>query len=143
MLCHNDVCLENVVFRSGRAVALLDVDFAAPGRPEWDLAAWTGMCVPIDDDLSAERNGWLPADRPARLRLACDAYGLDGGGRHELLELIDRRIERGGRWVQERAASGHAGFVAMWKAMGGMERYDRRRRWWAEARPTDFERALA
>ena len=30
-VCHNDVCPENVVFRDGVAVALLDFEFAAPG----------------------------------------------------------------------------------------------------------------
>jgi len=29
VICHNDVCLENVVFRDGVAIALLDFDFAA------------------------------------------------------------------------------------------------------------------
>ena len=33
LVCHNDVCPENVVYRDGRAVALLDFDFVAPGRP--------------------------------------------------------------------------------------------------------------
>ncbi|MFF8986323.1 HAD-IA family hydrolase [Streptomyces globisporus] len=36
--CHNDACLENVVFRDGRAAALIDFDLAAPGRPVWDVA---------------------------------------------------------------------------------------------------------
>ena len=27
IVCHNDVCLENVVFRDGEAVGLLDFDF--------------------------------------------------------------------------------------------------------------------
>ena len=40
VMCHNDVCLENVVFRDGRAVTLLDFDFAAPGRRSFDLAAF-------------------------------------------------------------------------------------------------------
>jgi hypothetical protein len=68
MVCHNDVCLENVVFRDGEAIGLLDFDFAAPGRPTYDLAAFARMCVPIDDDQSAEGLGWSQADRPARLR---------------------------------------------------------------------------
>ena len=38
LVCHNDVCPENVVFRDGIAVALLDFEFAAPGRPVYDLA---------------------------------------------------------------------------------------------------------
>ncbi len=52
IVCHNDVCLENVVFRDGVAVGLLDFDFAAPGRPVYDLAQMARMCVPIDDDLA-------------------------------------------------------------------------------------------
>jgi thiamine kinase-like enzyme len=31
LFCHNDVCLENVVFRDEVAVGLLDFDFAARG----------------------------------------------------------------------------------------------------------------
>lgn len=32
------ICPENVVFRSGKAVAMLDFDYAAPGRLAWDMA---------------------------------------------------------------------------------------------------------
>jgi hypothetical protein len=32
-------------------------------------------CLPIEDDGNAAQFGWLPADRPARLRLAADTYG--------------------------------------------------------------------
>ena len=46
IICHNDVCLENVVFRNGRAVALLDFDFAAPGRRTFDLAAFRADVCP-------------------------------------------------------------------------------------------------
>ena len=77
VMCHNDVCLENVVFRAGNAVALLDFDYAAPGRPIYDLAQMARMCVPIDDDTNAVRLGWEPSDRPRRLRLVADEYGLD------------------------------------------------------------------
>jgi hypothetical protein len=31
IVCHSDVCLENVVFRDGDAIGLIDFDFAAPG----------------------------------------------------------------------------------------------------------------
>ena len=39
VICHNDVCPENVVYRDGVAVALLDFDFAAPGRRVYDVAS--------------------------------------------------------------------------------------------------------
>ncbi len=57
VVCHNDVCPENVVFRNGEAVALLDFDFAAPGRPVYDLSQFVRMCVPVADDEYAESLG--------------------------------------------------------------------------------------
>jgi hypothetical protein len=100
VVCHNDVCLDNVVFRGGEPVALLDFDFAAPGRPVDDLAAMARMCVPVDDDANAARLGWVPADRPGRLRLVADAYGLTAAGR--------RLLTSGSRtcWSAPRPSSG-------------------------------------
>jgi aminoglycoside phosphotransferase (APT) family kinase protein len=141
VICHNDVCLENVVFRDGRAVALVDFDFAAPGRRTHDVAAFARMCVPIDDDVNAARLGWRPPDRRARLRLVCDAYGLDAEGRADVLRSLSESIGRGGEFVRRRAEAGEPGFVKMWAEMGGMERFDRRRRWWSDASPS-FEAAL-
>ncbi len=46
LLCHNDVCVENVVLRDGRAAALIDFDMAAPGRPVWDFAMTARYWVP-------------------------------------------------------------------------------------------------
>jgi thiamine kinase-like enzyme len=133
-VCHNDVCLENVVFRSGLAVALLDFDFAAPGRPVYDLAQFARMCVPIDDDVSCELFGWERADRAARTRVVADAYGLDRAGRHELVQIVSESIARGGEFVRRRVESGDSNFSAMWTRMGGQERFDRRARWWADQR---------
>jgi hypothetical protein len=141
VVCHNDVCLENVVFRDGRAVALLDFDFAAPGRPAHDVAAFARMCVPIDDDVNATRLGWEPADRPRRLRVVCDAYRLDGDGRSEVLACLDSSIVAAGEFVRRHVEAGEPGFVKMWEEMGGMERFDRRRRWWHENRE-QFDAAL-
>lgn len=141
IVCHNDVCLENVVFRDGIAVTLLDWDFAAPGRPVYDLAQMARMCVPIDDDLSAGRLGWETANTPARLRLVSDAYGLGCPERNALLSDVDHSMQVGGAFVSRRVAAGDPNFTRMWKAMGGMERYDRRREWWSRVRG-DFERAL-
>lgn len=141
VVCHNDICLENVVFRDREAVALLDFDFAAPGRRTFDLAAFARMCVPVDDDVSAADLGWIPSDRPARLRLVCDAYGLDPDGRSEVLRCLDDSIARGGELVRRRAEAGDPGFVQMWSEIGGMERFDRRRRWWADRR-NSFAAAL-
>jgi hypothetical protein len=135
IVVHNDVCLENVVFRDGHAVALLDFDFAAPGRPLYDLAQFARMCAPIDDDVNAGRLGWAPADRAVRLRVVADAYGLDASGRSELLEILTTSIERGGAFVRRRVEAGDPNFVAMWQEMGGAERFERRRRWFDAQHP--------
>jgi hypothetical protein len=134
VICHNDVCPENVVFHHGTAVALLDFDFAAPGRREHDLAAMARMCVPVEPDQDAARSGRGGLDPAARLRVVADAYGLDGAGRTALLAALADGIERGGEFVRRRVDAGEPAFIEMWNSMGGQERFDRRRRWFDENR---------
>ena len=141
IICHNDVCLENVVFRDGEAVGLLDFDFAAPGRPVYDLACFARMCVPIDDDESRVRLGWRSADLPSRLRLVADEYGLVADERGELIAALHESIARGGEFVLRRVEAGDSNFIEMWNSMGGMTRFDRRRAWWADTRP-QFDTAM-
>jgi hypothetical protein len=132
LVCHNDVCPENVVFRDGIAVALLDFEFAAPGRPVYDVAQLARLCVPIEDDFDQARLGWRPADRPARLRLVADAYGLDRDGRAELLTAMNDAIVRIEAAVRRTVDAGDPNSVEMWNRTGGSERYARRRRWWMD-----------
>ncbi len=140
VVCHNDVCLDNVVFRDDEAVALLDFEFAAPGRPVFDLSAMASMCVPVDPEGAVF--GWAPNDAPRRLRLVADAYGLDGAGRAELLGCIAARIAVGGEFLAARVAAGEQAFIDLWDKGGGMARFDRRRAWFAEHRPR-FAAALS
>jgi len=132
LVCHNDVCPENVVFRDGIAVALLDFEFAAPGRPLYDLAHLARLCVPIDDEFDQSRLGWRPAGRPARLRIVADAYGLDRDGRAALLTAMNVAIDRVEAAVRRRVGAGDPNAIAMWNRTGGGARYDRRRRWWTD-----------
>lgn len=134
VVCHNDVCPENVVFRDGIAVGLIDFEFAAPGRPVFDLAALVRMWVPIDDDVNATRLGWGAVDRPSRLAIAVDAYGLAESARSELMECLDATIAYGGAFVQRRVEAGDPNFTAMYEAMGGARRFERRRQWWSAHR---------
>ena len=142
IVCHNDVELSNVVFRDGVAVALLDFEFAAPGRPVYDVAQLARLCVPIDDDVDQARLGWRPADRPARLRLVADAYGLDREGRMELLPAVDEAIARIEAAVRRSVDAGAPNAVEALRRTGGIEKYDRRRRWWRDHRD-EFAAALS
>lgn len=141
IVCHNDVELSNVVFRDGVAVALLDFEFAAPGRPVYDLAHLARLCVPIEDDFDQDRIGWNPADRPDRLRLVADAYGLDSGGRAELLAAIGDALGRIEAAARRGFGKGDAEAAAMLARTGGIEKYDRRRSWWLRHHD-DFAAAL-
>ena len=65
IVCHNDVCLDNVIFRDGVAVGLIDFDFAAPGRPLYDLAQLARHLMPIAaDDMTPSSAGSRPTGRP-------------------------------------------------------------------------------
>ena len=50
LVSHNDVHPANLVFRDGRAVALIDFDWAGPGSAAWDVAAAARYWVPLQDD---------------------------------------------------------------------------------------------
>ena len=80
---HHDVCPENVVFRGGEAVALLDFDFAGPGRPLDDVASTISMWAPLRDPrtISPDRAALDPF---TRARVFCDAYGVSSEERAEL-----------------------------------------------------------
>ncbi|HEY7072136.1 MAG TPA: phosphotransferase, partial [Acidimicrobiales bacterium] len=134
LVCHNDVAPDNVVFRDGIAVALLDFEFAAPGRPVYDLAHLARLWVPVEDEYDQGRLSWQPAGRPARLRVVADAYGLDRDGRAELLPALDDAIARVEAAVRRSVAAGDPNATAMWDRTGGGARYDRRRRWWHDQR---------
>jgi hypothetical protein len=111
VLCHNDVCPENVVFRDGEAYALIDFDFAAPGRPLWDLAYCAWYWVPMLPPAAAAAEGQPGLDTAARLRLLADAYELDEAGRRELPAQFPRILETNRRFNAERIAAGDEVFI--------------------------------
>ncbi len=142
VICHNDVCLENVVYRDQVAVGLLDFDFAAPGRRLYDLAQFARMNVPLDTDDDAVLLGRIPPFDPfRRLRIVADAYGLPPG-RREFLDVVAEGIRRGGQFLQRRLDEGNEAFIAMVAATGGMAKFDRRRAWFAAHRDR-FAEALS
>jgi hypothetical protein len=134
VICHNDVCLENLVYRDQVAVGLLDFDYAAPGRRVHDLASFARMNVPMDADEDAVLLGRTPPFDPfRRLRIVADAYGLPSD-RGELLDALAEGIARGGEFLQRRLDEGNEAFIQMVAATGGMAKFDRRRAWFAANR---------
>lgn len=112
LVSHNDPNLDNVVFRDGRAVALIDFDLASPGSALWDVACAARLWVPMRPDryVRDARRGRLRE----RLRLFADAYGLAAADR----ALLPEAALANHRWcydtVRVAAARGHPAFSAYW-----------------------------
>ncbi|MFC8428195.1 phosphotransferase [Streptomyces sp. NPDC057253] len=129
MLCHNDVCPENVVFRDGQAVALIDFDLAAPGRAVWDLAMAARYWVPMLDPTSAAVLHPADLDVPARLRILADGYGLAPQQRAELPGVIEQATATCRTFVADRVADGDPVFIQALSERGGWRRWDRLQAW--------------
>jgi Phosphotransferase enzyme family len=132
IISHNDVCPENVVFRGGRAVALLDFDFAAPGRPIWDVAQTARMWIPLRlPELSDER---AHLDPFRRLALLAYAYGVASREHRPLVEAIITSKRLGTSFVERRVSAGEPAFVEAWERRGGKAGDDRLIAWLEENR---------
>jgi len=133
ILCHNDVCEENVVFRDGQAQAFIDFDFAAPGRPLWDLGCAAFHWVPMIPPRTVAEAGDPEPEVAQRLRLLADAYGLDDDGRRELLDLFPQIVATEIRFNSGRVEAGDPVFIQM-EAELDPRRWERILAWHAENR---------
>ena len=111
-IAHNDPNLDNIVFRDGRAVALIDFDLAGPGNTVWDVAAAARLWAPLraTADITDVRRG----RELLRLRAFVDAYGLDDGGRAEFVTALRASHEWMCGIVRDGAERGVPGFVQYW-----------------------------
>ena len=78
IVCHGDPGPWNTVYRNGMPIALIDLDGAHPERPIIELAtvAWSFVPLGLDEHLRA--SGFEPPFLLGRrLRILCDAYGLE------------------------------------------------------------------
>lgn len=111
VICHHDAAPHNVIWRPDGTLGLIDFDLASPGARIYDVAyaAWTW--VPIFADRDSITLGWKHPDRPRRLRLFADAYGLIPRDRHRLIRTIRKRIVDHVEGIRRMAAAGEPAFV--------------------------------
>jgi len=141
LLCHNDVCPDNVVFRDGRAAALIDFDFAAPGRALWDVAMTARYWVPMLDPASAAALYPTGLDTADRLRTLADSYGLTEKDRIELPGVIEQATDVCRAFVARRVAEGNPVYLKALADRGGWERWDHIQTWLSDHRE-EFTAAL-
>ncbi len=113
LVSHNDVHPANLVFRGGRAVALIDFDLAGPGGAAWDFAAAARLWAPLQDDqdIADSRRGRALE----RFRIFLLASGLDRAGRRRVAEAVIANHDWTYAIVTEAAAAGHQGFADHWR----------------------------
>src|SRR5262249_6237127 len=116
----NDLFWPNVVFRDGAPAGLIDWDLAAPAPRLYDVASAANYWVPLRPDDQAAEWGLPIRDRGARLRLLCDAYGLEGAERRQLLDVVTHLNRIG--FESHRTLGGlerRPGWATMWDAGSG------------------------
>jgi hypothetical protein len=111
VICHHDAAPHNVIWRPDGTLAMIDFDLASPGLRIYDVAyaAWTW--VPVFSDPDSYALGWLTPDRPRRLRLFADSYGLTPADRHRLVRTIRKRIVDHVEGIRRMAEAGEPAFV--------------------------------
>ena len=139
LIGHVDITPENVVFRDGRAHALIDFDLAKPAtRADEMLNAmlwWAPLSDPRDVDPLLQH-----VDVPARARILADAYGLSGTDRERVTEVAVLRTRRSWHLMKQRAETHGGGWQRMWDE--GVGDVIKRREAWLDRHATTLAAAL-
>jgi hypothetical protein len=128
IISHNDPNLDNVIFREGRAVALIDFDLSSPGSAVWDVACAARLWAPLRDESDAPDE--LRGLALARLRTFVEAYGLPESERARVVDAMVTAHEWCYDIVRAAVGGGHATFARMWSD-GGSVRAERTVTWLA------------
>jgi hypothetical protein len=118
LVSHNDPNLDNIIFRDGRAVALIDFDLASPGSRLWDVACAARLWAPLRPDtyITDARRGRTFQ----RLRLFVDSYGLNRAERTRILPAVQQNQQWFFELVEWHIAAGHRAFMQYNKAEARM-----------------------
>ena len=93
VICHNDFAPYNCVYDDGRAVGVIDFDFASPGPRLWDLAYLAYRIVPLSTDTA---DGFTADERKGRLGALLRAYDTDATPDELRRMLVHRLTELAG-----------------------------------------------
>ena len=91
LIGHVDITPENVIFRDGRAFALIDFDLAKPATRADEMFNTMMWWAPLSDPRDADPL-LQSVDVPRRARILADAYGLSDADRERVIEVAVRAI---------------------------------------------------
>jgi hypothetical protein len=139
LIGHVDITPENVVFRNGRAYALIDFDLAKPATRVDEMFNamlwWAPLSDPRDVDPLLR-----DVDVPRRARILADGYGLSGAGRERIMEVAVMRTRRSWYLMKQRAETHGGGWQRMWDE--GVGDVIKRREAWLDRHAATLTAAL-
>jgi hypothetical protein len=139
LIGHTDITLENVVFRDGLAVALIDFDLAHPVTRADEMFNtmmwWAPLFDPRDVDPPLRE-----VDVPRRARMLADAYGLSGTDRERIIEVGMLHTRRGWYLMKYWAQTRGGGWQRMWDE--GVGDVIKRREAWLDQHAATLTAAL-
>jgi hypothetical protein len=125
VVSHFDVTPQNVVFRNGEPVALIDFDLTRPGsrlRDVVNTAMWWVPLMPAADRDPA----FATSDTPSRLTRFVAAYDLDDDARAAFPDVAIDGATRSWHLMRANAEQRGGGWARMW-AEGAGDRIRRRK----------------
>jgi hypothetical protein len=139
LIGHADITPENVVFRDGRAFALIDFDMARPVTRADEMFNvmmwWAPLFDPCDADPLLRE-----VDVPRRARILADAYGLSRTDRERIIEAGILRTRQGWYLMKHRAETQGGGWRRMWDE--GVGDVIKRRESWLDRHAATLTAAL-
>jgi hypothetical protein len=139
LIGHVDITPENVIFRNGRAFALIDFDLAKPATRADEMFNamlwWAPLSDPRDVDPLLRH-----VDVPRRTRILADAYGLSGTDRERIMGVAMLRTRRSWYLMKQRAETQGGGWQRMWDE--GVGEVIKRREAWLDRHAATLTAAL-
>jgi hypothetical protein len=136
---HVDITPENVIFRHGRAYALIDFDLAKPATRADEMFSamlwWAPLSDPRDVDPLLR-----DVDVARRARILADSYSLSGTDRERVMEVAVLRTRRSWYLMKQRAQTHGGGWQRMWDE--GVGNVIRRREAWLDRHAAQLTAAL-
>jgi hypothetical protein len=139
LIGHVDITPENVIFRNGRAKALIDFDLAKPATRADEMFNAMMWWAPLSDPSDADPQ-LRHVDVPRRSRILADEYGLSGTDRERLMEVAVLRTRRSWYLMKQHAETRGGGWQRMWDE--GVGDVIKRREAWLDRHAATLTAAL-
>ncbi|MFC4121764.1 phosphotransferase [Nonomuraea zeae] len=136
---HMDYTPDNIVFRDGEAVALIDFDLAKPVTRVDEVCNAMLYWAPLGDPADADPP-LREVDVPRRCRMLADAYAMSGTDRSRLVEVAVLRTRRAWFTMKQAAEEQGGGWARMWDE--GVGDVIKRREAWLDRTGAAIDAAL-